>query len=55
MVGGKKTVSTNVFGMKWKQWPICEMGMSQQCVALLGKSMGWGNPDGLPVIYNQIV
>ena len=32
---GKKTMLTKVLGMKWKQWPICDMGMSQHRVALL--------------------
>ena len=47
--GGKKTVSMNIFGMKWKRRPICEMGMLQQCVALLQSHLCLGGGDEFPM------
>ena len=47
--GGKKTMSMNVFGTKWKQRPICEMGMSQQRVALLQSHLCLGGGDKFPM------
>ena len=46
--GGKKTVSMNVFGMKWNRRPICEMEMSQQRVALLQSHLCLGGGDDFP-------